>query len=65
MFLPKTLPEKGDAGQAAVSIMPGAFGKGTTLDMFQWVMEEGYNSDEHFQKYHARKIAERRAAANN
>lgn len=65
MFLPKTLPEKGDAGQAAVSTIPGAFGKGTTLDMFQWVMEEGYNSDEHFQKYHARKIAERRAAAKN
>ena len=34
--------------------MPGAFGKGTFLDMFNWVREKGYEGDEHFQKYHAR-----------
>jgi hypothetical protein len=24
--------------------------------MFQWVAEKGYEGDEHFQKYHARKL---------
>ena len=28
------------AKQAAVAVMPGAFGQGTTLDMFTWVNEE-------------------------
>ena len=42
--------------------MPGAFGKWTTLDMFRWVHEKGYEGDEHFQKYHARKLNEARAA---
>lgn len=65
MLMPKALPGNGNAGQAAVSTMPGAFGKGTTLDMFQWVLEEGYSGEEHFQKYHARKIAERRIDAGN
>jgi hypothetical protein len=30
--------------------------------MFRWVSEKGYETDEHFQKYHARIIAELRAA---
>lgn len=59
MFLPETAPE-GPAGAAAVAIMPGAFGKGTTRDLLTWVMEKGYEGGEHFQKYHARKITERR-----
>ena len=58
MFMPEDLPASGDAAQAAVSVMPGAFGKGTTLHMFMWIKEKGYESDEHFQKYHARKLAE-------
>ena len=62
MFMPETLPEGEDAGRAAVSTMPGAFGKGTTLNMFRWVAEKGYDGEEHFQKYHARKLAERDAA---
>ena len=37
---------------------PGAFGKWTFLDMFRWVREKGYETDEHFQKYHARRIQE-------
>lgn len=58
LFMPDGVPESGTAGDAAVATMPGAFGKGTTLHMFQWVVEKGYEGDEHFQKYHARKLAE-------
>ena len=58
LFMPEVAPEDGTAGQAAVSQMPGAFGKWTTLNMFRWVSEKGYDGDEHFQKYHARKFKE-------
>lgn len=57
MFLPEDAPE-GPSNQAAVATMPGAFGKNTTLHMFQWVAERGYDTGEHFQKYHARKLEE-------
>ena len=56
LFMPEEAPD-GQAGQAAVATMPGAFGKFTTLHMFQWVAEKGYAGDEHFQKYHARKLS--------
>ncbi|WP_370636778.1 SoxW family protein [Afifella sp. IM 167] len=61
VFLPEAAPE-GDAtvAKAAVATMPGAFGKWTFLHMFQWVREKGYEGDEHFQKYHARKLDELR-----
>ncbi|MGB0506057.1 MAG: thioredoxin family protein [Pikeienuella sp.] len=59
LFMPDELPEEGTAAQAAVSVVPGAFGKYTTLHMMQWVVEKGYEGDEHFQKYHARKFAAR------
>ena len=41
--------------------MPGAFAKGTTLDMLTWVNEKRYELDngEDFQRYHARRIQER------
>ncbi|SDG03834.1 thioredoxin family protein [Alloyangia pacifica] len=60
IFLPE---EAGDlpAPQDAVAVMPGAFEKGTTRHMLQWVLEKGYQSDEPFQKYHARKLEEDRA----
>lgn len=61
MFLPDTVPEDATAAQASVATMPGAFGKWTTLHMFQWVVEKGYETEEHFQKYHARKLEEARA----
>ncbi|MEL6479095.1 MAG: thioredoxin family protein [Pseudomonadota bacterium] len=57
LFMPEAAPETGTAAEAAVATMPGAFGKGTSLHMFQWVAEKGYDSGEHFQKYHARKLA--------
>jgi thioredoxin-related protein len=62
VFLPEEAPEGMTAAQAAVSTMPGAFGKWTFLNMFRWVREKGYEGDEHFQKYHARIINEMRDA---
>lgn len=58
VFLPETAPQNQNVLAAAVSVMPGAFGKWTTLNMFKWVREKGYEGEEHFQKYHARKLAE-------
>lgn len=48
------------ASQAAVAHIPGAFGRYTTFNMLNWVVEKGYRSDEPFQKYHARKFQEQR-----
>ena len=61
MFLPEAVDDGATAPQAAVAMMPGAFGKGTTLDMLTWVAEERYllDGDEDFQRYHARRIQER------
>ncbi|WP_029065273.1 thioredoxin family protein [Labrenzia sp. DG1229] len=55
-FFPQDVPEERMASQAAVANMPGAFGRWTTFNMLNWVVEEGYSSDESFQKYHARKF---------
>lgn len=64
IFLPEEVEEGKTAPQAAVSTMPGAFQKGTTLDMFTWVNEKRYamENGEDFQRYHARRIQERAAA---
>ncbi len=61
VFLPEEVPEGVSALEAAVAVMPGAFGKGTSLDMFTWVAEKRYELDngEDFQRYHARRIQER------
>lgn len=61
MFMPPEVEEGTTAAQAAVAVMPGAFGRGTTFDMFTWVAEERYLLDEgeDFQRYHARRIQER------
>lgn len=61
IFLPPEIDTSKSAVEQAVSIMPGAFGPGTTLDMFTWVKEERYldQSEEDFQRYHARRIRER------
>lgn len=58
MFLPDDVPASGSAKDVAVAVMPGAFGRMTSLHMFQWVHEKGYLTDEHFQTYHARKYNE-------
>lgn len=62
LFLPETAGGELDTRQAAVAAMPGAFQKGTFLDMFTWVREGLYKTDEDFQRYHARRIRERDAA---
>jgi len=62
LFMPVDPPEGENARQATVAVMPGAFHKGTFLDLFTWVKEQGYNTDEAFQAYHARRIRERAAA---
>lgn len=61
MFMPEEQPADITAKDAAVATMPGAFGKGTTLDMFTWVYEKRYldTEGEDFQRYHARRILER------
>jgi thioredoxin-related protein len=61
VFLPDEVPDGVTVRDAAVATMPGAFGKWTFLNMFRWVNEKGYETDEHFQKYHARIIEELRA----
>ena len=64
MFMPPEVAEGMTAPQAAVAVMPGAFGPQTTLDMLVWVNEERYliEGGEDFQRYHARMISERREA---
>ena len=66
VFLPEEVGEDQDAMDAQVAVMPGAFAKGTTLDMFTWVAERRYEmqdaTGEDFQRYHARMIQERNAA---
>lgn len=61
VFLPEDVPEDATAIEAAVAVMPGAFSKGTTLDLFTWVNEKRYapDNEEDFQRYHARRIQER------
>jgi thioredoxin-related protein len=63
LFLPESVEDGQTASGAAVALMPGAFGPGTTLDMLTWVREKRYELDgeEDFQRYHARMIAERAA----
>ncbi|MFZ7093244.1 thioredoxin family protein [Primorskyibacter sp. 2E233] len=61
VFMPEEVPEGAAGIDSAVAVMPGAFSKGTTLDMFTWVNEKRYELDngEDFQRYHARRIRER------
>ncbi|MFK7875593.1 MAG: thioredoxin family protein [Paracoccaceae bacterium] len=58
LFFPENVTENQSATEAAVATMPGAFGQYTTLNMLSWVVEKGYEGDESFQRYHARKFAE-------
>jgi thioredoxin-related protein len=60
IFAPEAIPESGTMAQAAPMIMPGAFERGTTRLMLQWVLERGYEGEEHFQHYVARMLQEQR-----
>jgi thioredoxin-related protein len=54
IFFPDDAPESGGLRDAAVMTMPGAFGRGTTQAMLNWILEHGYDGEEHFQHYVAR-----------
>ena len=58
LFMPQEVAEDASAARVAVATMPGAFGRHTTFNMLSWVVEKGYEGDEPFQKYHARKFGE-------
>lgn len=61
MFIAESVDEGAIASQSTVAVMPGAFGLGTSTDMFTWVVERRYamENGEGFQRYHARRIQER------
>jgi thioredoxin-related protein len=65
IFLPGEVDGTLNAVDAADGDMHGAFGKGTFLDMLTWINNKGYDGDEGFQRFHARRIQERQAAAGN
>lgn len=58
LFFPESVSPEQTAAQSAVATMPGAFGKYTTFNMLNWIVEKGYEGDESFQRYHARKFAQ-------
>jgi thioredoxin-related protein len=61
LVLPEEVEKGATAQTASVALMPGAFSSSTTLDLFTWVNEKRYDidSEEDFQRYHARRIQER------
>lgn len=61
ILMPPEMDSTKSAAGQAVAVMPGAFSAGTTLDLLTWVKEERYldQSEEDFQRYHARMIQER------
>ena len=61
LFFPETVPEDITGIEAAAVVMPGAFGRWTTFNMLNWVLEKGYEGDEDFQRYHARMFADQAA----
>lgn len=56
IFLPEEAQEGQTVAQAAVAMMPGAFGRGTTEALLTWVRDHGYQNGEHFQKYLAGRV---------
>src|SRR3546814_16366153 len=59
LFLPEGADGSLDARQAAVASMPGAFQKGTFLDLFTWVRDTPYDTDEAFQAKPPHRIPQR------
>ena len=61
IFFPTEMDASESAVEQAAAVMPGAFKAGTTYDMLTWVADERYldQSEEDFQRYHARMIRER------
>lgn len=67
LYLPREVEDGLTATEASVSLMPGAWLAGTTIDMLTWVKEERYLLDngEDFQRYHARRVKERSSEKSN
>tara|TARA_Y100000589_G_scaffold69534_1_gene61527 strand:- start:5295 stop:5885 length:591 start_codon:yes stop_codon:yes gene_type:complete len=67
LYLSREVEDGLTATEAAVSLMPGAWLAGTTIDMLTWVKEERYLLDngEDFQRYHARRVKERSGEKSN
>ena len=61
ILMPTELNSSESIARQAAAIMPGAFSPGTTMDLLTWVKEDRYldQSEEDFQRYHARMIRER------
>lgn len=61
ILMPADIDDARPATAQAAATMPGAFSAGTTLDLLTWVKEDRYldQSEEDFQRYHARMIRER------
>ncbi len=53
IFLPEEVPPGKTAVQAAAMVMPGAFGKNTTLAMFTYIRDHVYREGVPFQRYFA------------
>ena len=56
MFFPEKINHKTIASEASVVTMPGAFAKGTTRLLLEWILLKGYEGDEHLQKFIARNL---------
>ena len=56
MFFPEEINHKTIASEASVVTMPGAFAKGTTRLLLEWVLLKGYEGEEHLQKFIARNL---------
>ena len=59
IFLDEEAKDGESVKDATIATLPGAFKKGTTMDMFTFVEGKVYESDEPFQRYHARMIENR------
>jgi len=61
IVMPASVDDSASAPQQAAAVMPGAFSAGTTWDLLTWVWEDRFldQSEEDFQRYHARRIQER------
>ena len=65
IFLPEEVAEGATAAEAAVAVMPGAFGTGTTAALLAWVRDRRNESGEHFQKFVAEQMALEQAGASD
>ncbi|GAA5066814.1 thioredoxin family protein [Roseibacterium beibuensis] len=62
LFFDSEVPDGLSGAEAAVVTMPGAFGAPTMYDLLNWILAEGYDGEEDFQRYHARMFNERAAS---